>query len=207
MLALFLPLISPERDLTGPALIQKMRQAVRQACPIKATVERRYPGYPKMTTRSTFQSMYPHRLSLSMGPMEIHWTGDAFYMYSAETKAYTKDSEPNFMMPPELMLLGFENSFSDKEIYSDIGKPKKTKFNGKDAYAVQAVTPEQAGPAYNTFYIDSKTFLPLGYDQALYKKSAVPDGMTVYMNVVTHAKLTKKDFDWEPPKGSKQSKP
>ena len=53
----------------------------------------------------------------------------------------------------------------------------------------------------DTIFVDAKTFLPLGFDED--DPSAGGVDHSIYKNMKWHAKLTKADLDWQPPKDAK----
>jgi outer membrane lipoprotein-sorting protein len=195
-------------QLSGPQIVKRMQAAVRAASPVNGKLEIRESS-GRISTVS-FKAMYPQRYFISIPTagvekMEMHADGKNLYMYSAAQNKYSKFPITFQFMPNELVLIGYERAFSDMDIYNEIQKPVKGKFHGKPVYAIKLVTPESAGPSYDTFYIDTKTFLPLGFESSLDKPGKPHRDIDkgVYKNVVIHARLTKKDFMWSPPKGAK----
>src|SRR5689334_6891011 len=93
-----------------------------------------------------------------------------------------KSNAENPFMPAELMLIGFESAFSNMNIYAEAKNVRATTFEKQKVYAVDVVTPEQAGPVKDTLYIDRKTYLPVGFVQ--------DHDRTLYKDVVAKAKLT-----------------
>lgn len=204
-----LPLLAvAQAKLSGPDLIRKMQAAVRAASPVTGVLQAT--DYDKRVTWVHFKAMYPGRYEIKAAPdgfMEFHGTGSAHYLYYPWQNSFLKTDQPFGMMPPYLFVKGFERAFGDENIYDGVQAPKLRKFNGKPAYGIALLTPEQAGPSYDVFYIDPKTYLPLGFDSALEKPTAKKRYIThhIYKNIITHAPLTEKDFDWTPPKGAKGS--
>lgn len=190
-------------QLTGPQIIRKMNAAVRAGSPMTGMLETTGPRGQSATF--TFQIMYPRLFSGKMSFMnfksEMHSTKNGLYSYQAGTNEYYKvPLLPNF---GNMGLYGLDSLFGDKENYTAANKVNKTTFNGHAAYAVAITTPSfgENVARGDTLFVDAKTFLPLGFDED--DPSAGGIDHEVYKNMKWRAMLTKKDFDWTPPKGAK----
>lgn len=156
----------------------------------------------------SFEIMYPSLFSGKASMMgvqtEVHQNANDLYLYMVNSKAYVKSpkSAPGKMR--NMGLFGFESLFGDVEPYQVSKKADSGMYLGKKAYAVAITVPGSI--ALNvvrraTIFVDTITFLPLGFDEDDPTAGGVDH--SVYKSLTPHAHLTKKDFDWTPPKGAK----
>lgn len=180
-------------SLSGVDLIRKMKAAIHASLPLTGKVVSRNAG----NSFAEFKAFGPGYLSLvshSEGRvvLEKHRYGKVFYDYVPDSgKCFKSDSENPFT-PAELMLIGFESAFSSLDIYAEAKNARATTFDRRKVYAIDVVTPEQAGPIHDTIYLDRTTYLPVGFVQNRTR--------SIYEDVVVKANLSKADFDWRPPK-------
>ena len=197
-----------QRHLTGKMIIRKMQDTVRREVPLSGTLQCiSVPG----GARIKFKTMGPRTLEIVSNPnrsiheftVETHWSGNTFYLYYPQLKAYTMTAEkPNPFATPYLVLIGFERAFCDEDLYSDVEPGRLSRFRGSEVYAVRTTTPEEAGGIKTTLYVDRRTFLPVGFRQQVPGERYA--SVWAYSGIRTKTKLTEKDFDWRPPHGSRR---
>jgi outer membrane lipoprotein-sorting protein len=193
-------------NLSGPQIIKKMNAAVRAGSPVSG--ELTTSGPRGQETSYSFQIMYPGlfagKMNLFGFHTEIHINKTGYYNYMPGSNQYAKTSAPPEQGMLNMGLYGMDSLFGQTNTFAVAKNVTHIKFRGKDAYAI----PITQSPSINisvargdTIFVDAKTFLPLGFDED--DPSAGGTDHSVYKKLTLHAKLTKKDFDWHPPKGAK----
>jgi len=203
MINLFVAILQGQ-PLTGPKIIAKMNAAVRAASPLTGTLETVGPAGQYVTL--TFKAMYPRMYSDTMifrdFITETHLNKKGYFIYGHQTHSYTR--LPDAQAATQGGPYGLDAIFGGKFPYAVADTVTSVKFHNRGAYAV-AITTSPSNDIHiakgDTLYVDSKTFLPLGFDES--DPSAGGTDHSVYKNMVIHAKLKAKDFDWTPPKGVK----
>jgi hypothetical protein len=198
----------------GRKIIDKMRQAVRQAGPITVTQLMETRGLPSCV--ETLRAMQPKLATAQAGwvtkgevrqEWEFHWTGSHKFVYNIPAKRVQDGEAEDEKL--EYEWIGLESAFSDEDIYKNVQMPINAVFGGQNVYAINAI----AGGQDVTLYVDRSTYLPAGYTMLL-RDALMPSGkrmdvsaVSTYKDLVLHAPLLPGDFAWIAPKGATVTKP